>query len=207
MSAFSGLKLVAAKRPQTAAPAVVRRAKLAGQLAEQMELVRANAAGTTYAPMRVRSVLDKATGLRSSVQHAKRVKQWWFMADTGRVCLQVRYGTRVLELARACAAGTTYAPMRVRSVLDKATGLRSSVQHAKRVRQWWWLVPETGRVCLQVFYGTRILDLAKGKNSIDVGSSAELLTVLETVKKCVELGELDAQIDAASAAVRARFVK
>ena len=146
MSAFSGLKLVAAKRPQTAAPAVVRRAKLAGQLDEQMELVRANAAGTTYAPVRVRSVLDKATGLRSSVQHAKRVKQWWFTADTGRVCLQV-------------------------------------------------------------FYGTRILELAKGKNSIDVGTNAELLTVLETVKKCVELGELDAQIDAASAAVRARFVK
>ena len=146
MSALSGLKLVAAKRPQAAAPAVMRRAKLAEQLEEQMELVRANAAGTTYAPMRVRSVLDKATGLRSSVQHAKRVKQWWFVADTGRVCLQVRYGTRVLELA-------------------------------------------------------------KGKNSIDVGSNAELLGALEVVKRAVEMGELDAQIDAASAAVRARFTK
>ena len=146
MSAFSGLKLVAAKRPQTAAPAVVRRAKLAGQLDEQMELVRANAAGTTYAPVRMRSVLDKATGLRSSVQHAKRVKQWWFVADTGRVCLQVRYGTRVLELA-------------------------------------------------------------KGKNSIDVGSTSELLGALEVVKRAVEAGELDAHIEAASAAVRARFAK
>jgi hypothetical protein len=29
--------------------------------------------------------------------------------------------------------------------------------------------------------------------------------VLETVKRCVEAGELDAQIDAASNAVRARF--
>ena len=146
MSALSGLKLVAAKRPQTAAPAVLRRAKLAGLLEEQMELVRANAAGKTYAPMRVRSVLDKATGLRSSVQHAKRVKQWWFVADTGRVCLQVRYGTRVLELA-------------------------------------------------------------KGKNSIDVGSTAELLGALEVVKRAVEAGELDTHIEAASAAVRARFVK
>jgi len=146
MSAFSGLKLVAAKRPQTAAPAVVRRAKLAGQLDEQMELVRANAAGTTYAPVRMRSVLDKATGLRSSVQHAKRVKQWWFVADTGRVCLQVRYGTRVLELA-------------------------------------------------------------KGKNSIDVGGTSELLGALEVVKRAVEAGELDTHIEAASAAVRARFAK
>ena len=146
MSAFSGLKLVAAKRPQTAAPAVVRRAKLAGQITEQMELARACAAGTTYAPMRVRSVLDKATGLRSSVEHAKRVKQWWFTADTGRVCLQVRYGTRVLELA-------------------------------------------------------------KGKNSIDLGNDTELLGALEVVKRAVEAGELDAQIEAASAAVRARFTK
>ena len=47
----------------------------------------------------------------------------------------------------------------------------------------------------------------ENKNSIDVGTVAELLPVLATVKKCVEAGELDAQIDAASAAVRARFTK
>lgn len=44
-------------------------------------------------------------------------------------------------------------------------------------------------------------------NSIDVGSTTELLGVLEVVKRAVEEGELDAQIDAASAAVRARFAK
>ena len=50
---------------------------------------------------------------------------------------------------------------------------------------------DRGMVCLQVRYGTR----------------AELLTVLETVKKSVEQGELDTQIEAASAAVRERFIK
>ena len=60
-------------------------------------------------------------------------------------------------------------------------------------------------VCLQVRYGTRVLDLAKGKNSIEVGTVAELITVLQTVKSAVEAGELDAQIEAASAAVRERF--
>ena len=49
------------------------------------------------------------------------------------------------------------------------------------------------------------MELAKGKNSIDVGTAAELVGVLETVKRCVEAGELDAQIEAASAAVRERF--
>ena len=54
-------------------------------------------------------------------------------------------------------------------------------------------------------YGTRVLELAKGENSIEVGSDTDLLAVLETVKKYVENGELDTQIEAASAAVRERF--
>ena len=146
MSAFNGLKLVAAKRPQAATPIVQRRNKLSNQLWEQIELARAAAEGRTYAPIKLRNVVNKVTGERTRIEAAKRVKQWWFVADTGRVCLQVRYGTRVLELA-------------------------------------------------------------KGKNSIEVANGDELLRVLETVKRCVEAGELDAQIDAASNAVRARFVK
>jgi hypothetical protein len=144
MSAFNTLKLVSAKRPQNAAPIVQRRIKLSNQLFEQMELARNLGEGKVYSPMRVRSVKDKYTGERKLVEAIKRVKQWWFTAENGRVCLQVRYGTRVLELA-------------------------------------------------------------KGKNSIDVGTVAELLPVLATIKKCVENGELDVQIDAASAAVRERF--
>ena len=144
MSAFNGLKLVAAKRPQAATPIVQRRNKLSNQLWEQIELARAAAEGRTYAPVKLRNVVNKVTGERTRIEAAKRVKQWWFVAETGRVCVQVRYGTRVLELA-------------------------------------------------------------KGKNSIEVGTGSELLAVLETVKKSVELGELDTQIEAASAAVRERF--
>ena len=146
MSAFNGLKLVAAKRPQTASPIVLRRNKLSDQLWEQIELARALAEGKTFAPMRLRTILDKHTGERKTIEAAKRVKQWWFVADNGRVCLQVRYGTRVMELS-------------------------------------------------------------KGKNSIEVGSSTELVAVLETVKAAVEAGELDSHIEAASAAVRERFSK
>ena len=146
MSAFNGLKLVAAKRLQAATPVVQRRNKLSNQLWEQIELARASAEGKTFAPIRLRNVKDKLTGERKTIEAAKRIKQWWFVAENGRVCLQVRYGTRVLELA-------------------------------------------------------------KGKNSIEVANGTELLSVLETVKRCVEAGELDAQIDAASNAVRARFVK
>jgi hypothetical protein len=144
MSALNGLKLVVAKRPQNVAPIVQRRNKLSNQLWEQMELARAFSEGKTYAPTRLRNVKDKLTGERKTVEAVKRVKQWWFVAENGKVCLQVRYGTKVLELA-------------------------------------------------------------KGKNSIEIGNANELFAVLETVKKCVEDGDLDTQIEAASAAVRERF--
>ena len=146
MSALTGLKLVAAKRPQAAPPIVQRRNKLSNQLFQQIELARCLSEGKTYAPMRLRNIKDKLTGERRTIEAVKHVKQWWFVADTGKVCLQVRYGTRVLELA-------------------------------------------------------------KGKNSIEVGNAAELLTVLSAVKSAVEAGDLDAQIDAASAAVRERFAQ
>jgi hypothetical protein len=146
MSAFAGLKLVAAKRPQAAPPIVQRRNKLSNQLFQQIELARCLSEGKTYAPMRLRNIRDKLTGERRTVEAVKRVRQWWFVSDTGKVCLQVRYGTRVLELA-------------------------------------------------------------KGKNSIEVGTAAELLTVLSAVKTAVDAGELDAQIDSASAAVRERFAQ
>ena len=146
MSALTGFKLVAAKRPQAAPPIVQRRNKLSNQLFQQIELARCLSEGKTYAPMRLRNVKDKLTGERRSVEAVKRVRQWWFVADTGKVCLQVKYGTRVIELSR-------------------------------------------------------------GKNSIEVGTAAELLTVLAAVKTAVEAGDLDAQIDAASAAVRERFAQ
>ena len=109
-----------------------------------------------------------------------------------------------IELARASAEGKSYAPLRMRTVTDKLTGERKTVESAKRVKQWWF-VADSGKVFLQVRYGTRLLDLAKGKNSIEVGTGTELLAVLEVVKSAVEAGELDAQIEAASAAVRERF--
>ena len=86
MSAFNGLKLVAAKRPQAATPIVQRRNKLSNQLWEQIELARAAAEGRTFAPIKLRNVINKVTGERTRIEAAKRVKQWWFVADTGRVC-------------------------------------------------------------------------------------------------------------------------
>jgi hypothetical protein len=58
-----------------------------------------------------------------------------------------------------------------------------------------------------VRYGSRVLDIAMGKNAIEIASMNDLIAVIETVKSAVETGELDAQIEAASGSLKARFKK
>ena len=70
MNALNGLKLVAAQK-QTKMPAIQqRRNKLAKRLWEQIELAKAQQAGTTFAPTRLRSVVQNDTGLRTQVEVA-----------------------------------------------------------------------------------------------------------------------------------------
>lgn len=100
MTTLATLKLSAAIKP-TQMPAVqVRRNKLASRLWEQAELAKAHQAGIHFSPVKFRSYQDKETGLRKQVEVNKRVKQWWFIADNGKLALSVRYGAKLLELAK-----------------------------------------------------------------------------------------------------------
>ena len=146
MSALAGLKLTAQQKPMHITPIQVRRNKLAKRLWEQMELARAQQAGTVFAPTKLRTVVQNDTGLRRQVEVTKRVKAWWFTADNGKLAMSVRYGTRVIELS-------------------------------------------------------------KGKWAVEVGSDKDLLPVLETLKAAVLAGELDMQIEAASVKLRSGFGK
>ena len=146
MSVLNGLKLVSAKRPAALAPIQIRRNKLCGKLTEQIALATALRDGNTYAPTRLRTIKNKESGEVRSVEVAKRLRQWWFTADSGKVVIQLRYGSKVI-------------------------------------------------------------DIAKGKNSVEVSNGVELITVLETLKVAVETGELDQQMSVAADAVKARFAK
>ncbi len=99
MSAIlNNLKFVAAKRP-TQMPAVqVRRNKLSNKLFEQIKLATALRDGSTYAPLRLRSVRDRDTGEVKRMELPKRIRQWWFTAENGKVCVQIKYGSKTLEL-------------------------------------------------------------------------------------------------------------
>ena len=144
MSTISKLKLVTNKRVRVVDPVQYRRNKLAAGLSEQMELAAAQRDGGVYAPKRLKSVTDPNTGARTVVETAKRVREWYWPSESGRVNLALRYGSKTLELAR-------------------------------------------------------------GKNAIEVADGEELLATLALLRSAVLAGELDTQMEAASRALKERF--
>ena len=78
--------------------------------------------------------------------------------------------------------------------------------HAKRVKPWWF-VSESGKVCIEIRYGAKLIELSKGKTAIEVASPEALIEALEAVKAAVAAGELDGQIEAASIKLREGFGK
>ena len=144
MTTMSTLKLTAAQKPTQMSPVQQRRNKLAKRLWEQMELAKAQQAGSQFVAIKFRTITDNETGLRKQVETNKRVKAWWFVADNGKLSLSVRYGTKVLELA-------------------------------------------------------------KGKHAVEVGAEKDLVGVLDVIKAAVLAGELDTAIENAANKLRDGF--
>ncbi len=100
MSALASLKLVNTKKTTHVAPVVQRRNKLVKALHQQILLATAQSEGRSYAPTKMRSVVDAATGLTTTVEVPKRVKPFWFIAENGKCCIAVKYGAKTVELAK-----------------------------------------------------------------------------------------------------------
>jgi hypothetical protein len=145
MAELGKLKLVAFTGPQPVTPQQQRRNKLLIRLREQIALAQAQAQGLTHYGTRLRSIKNEETGERRTVTLPKRVKQWWYTGADGRITVTVRYGSRMLELA-------------------------------------------------------------KGKSGIEIANSEQLVATLETISQAVAAGELDVQIAAAGATLKAGFV-
>lgn len=110
------------------------------------------------------------------------------------------------ELAAALEVGQHYAPKRLRSLRDADTGARVVKEVAVRIKPWFW-TGEKGECLLAINYGSKQIELQKGKTAIDVGGTGNLVTVLEAVIAAVKNGELDVQIEAASTKLREGFKK
>ena len=108
-----------------------------------------------------------------------------------------------LELARSQKNGTLYAPKRLKTVTNEV-GERVVVETTKRVKEWFWTTPNN-KINLSVRYGSKTLELAKGKNAIELGTQDELIETLALLQQVVIGGELDEQMAAASVSLRNGF--
>ena len=123
MAIFSTLKLVAAKKPTFVSPVQARRNKLSTRLWEQIELAKAQRNGTVFAPTRTKTIRDDDGNTRT-VERSRRIKQWWFVSEAGKVCIAIRYGARVLELAKGKSAIEVATPAELINALET---IRSAV--------------------------------------------------------------------------------
>ena len=146
MNTLTTLKLTTTKKPSQIPQVLQRRNKLGKNIWEQIELAKAEQTGGLFVVNRFRSYTDKDTGLRKQIETQKRVKAWWFVGDNGKLALAVRYGSKVLELA-------------------------------------------------------------KGKYAVEINTTAELVPTLQVIKSAVESGELDSAIDYAANKLRSGFKK
>ena len=110
-----------------------------------------------------------------------------------------------LQLATAQKEGRLYAQKRIKNVTN-AEGERVAVETTKRVKEWYWTTP-ANKINLCVRYGSKTLELSKGKNAIELSSGDELLSTLSILKDAVIAGELDDAITNASDNLRAGFSK
>jgi len=98
MSTLNTLKLVASKKHATVSPIVHRRNKLVSKLHEQIEMCEAKKAGQNYAPKKLKTFTNKQTGERMAVEVTKRVKEWFWINDAGKINLAIKYGAKTLSL-------------------------------------------------------------------------------------------------------------
>ena len=108
-----------------------------------------------------------------------------------------------ISLATAQKNGELFTVKRLKNVKD-ANGNSTQIEVQKRVSPWFWT--DNNKTFVQIRYGTRVLSLAKDKNTIEC-SSDDLVKTLGIVRTCVANGELDSVIEAASVKVRERFGK
>ena len=94
------------------------------------------------------------------------------------------------------ATDATYQPTVVKWI--KTDEGDKKVEQPKRLKRWWHTNSE-GKTILTIRYGSKSLELQKGKCAIELATEDDIASTLELVKSAVLNGELDAQIESQTA--------
>jgi hypothetical protein len=139
----------------------------------------------------VMGVLDKlkivalAPKVKRSVEQDRRAKLVEQLAEQ-------------LKLVEAALGGTAYQRSKTVWVTDEA-GNRSKVLRPVKLRQW-WTVGANGAVQFGLRYGAVPLEVKAGMSAVEVTKLADIPLLIKALVQAVDQGELDAAIDAVTAA-------
>jgi hypothetical protein len=118
----------------------------------------------------------------------------------GRIFVRRRKLVDKIEQQIKLAADASYAPSKLIWVADE-NGVQQRREVAKRMKRW-WVENIDGSAQLTIRYGSKPLEIMKGKNAIECENSASISSVLETVKQAVIDGEFDAILNGQVFAVK-----
>lgn len=111
-----------------------------------------------------------------------------------------------IELATAKKEGRAYLPTKLKTYINNETGEKKLIETTKRVKEWYWLNAD-GKIILTVKYGSKTLELNKGKNAIELENESEVINTYKLLKEAVTNGELDDAIKLISKVTKDNFVK
>jgi hypothetical protein len=99
--------------------------------------------------------------------------------------------THQIALIQASEKGQPYTVEREKYIKDGDHSVKTTVKSTPK--PWWW--QQDGSVFLQVKYGSKTVQVAADKPTIEAGKTLkDAVKVLEVLKQAVEAGELDAAI-------------
>jgi hypothetical protein len=99
-----------------------------------------------------------------------------------------------LAIAKADADGSNYTVKKRRWELTE-DGKKFLIEVDKRLKRW-WVVNDDGSIVLGVKWGSKLMELDKGKTGIVLDSINSLIIVIDKLITAVDAGELDNNINA-----------
>jgi hypothetical protein len=79
-----------------------------------------------------------------------------------------------------------------------------SLKRPRKVSPWWWIDKE-GKYLMAIKYGSKVIELAKGKSAVQAETLEQIIEVLKSLKQATSNGELDVLLTQAGELIRKRF--
>jgi hypothetical protein len=108
-----------------------------------------------------------------------------------------------IQLLKSIENGTEFTVKKLKSVKDHNGNVKR--EHMPKRLKPWWFTNLDGQLCVSIRYGSKYLEIKHGMRIIQAVNNHELLEILETVKKAVADGELDALIEQAGGTLLKNF--